>query len=321
LKSKSSLQGTWYFDYDRENRLVKATRLGFGPDAKRSVVYSYDALGRRVSRQERKTSRIEFIYDGMDVIQDRKSDGSGTSVVNYVNGLGIDDKLKQTTGTTTSYYLSDHLGSTVGLADQAGSITSQTIYDSFGNATGPLPTRYGYTGREYDEYTGLMYYRARFYDPQIGRFISEDPIGFGGGDINLYAYVGNNPINYKDPTGMVSAGFVITVVAILGEYALHTWLAIRAERFYPNKCDPKGRKKHCYVNCMSTRLHVFQPGVPTVFSLGHEGSTLIPSVFNGNFRNDLRESIGDMQANLYGQMNSIKVWRSCYSICMEYPAE
>jgi RHS repeat-associated protein len=63
-----------------------------------------------------------------------------------------------------------------------------------------MPTRYGYTGREYDEYTGLMYYRARFYDPQIGRFISEDPIEFEGG-INWYAYVDNDPINFIDPYG------------------------------------------------------------------------------------------------------------------------
>jgi RHS repeat-associated protein len=123
--------------------------------------------------------------------------------VNYINGPGIDNKLKQTTGSTTSYFLTDHLGSTVGLVDQSGSITSQTAYDSFGNATSQLPTRYGYTGREADEYTGLYYYRARFYDPQIGRFISEDPIGFSGG-INWYAYVNNNPIRFNDPFGLLT---------------------------------------------------------------------------------------------------------------------
>jgi RHS repeat-associated protein len=67
-----------------------------------------------------------------------------------------------------------------------------------------MPTRYGYTGREQDEYTGLYYYRARFYDPQIGRFISEDPIGFRGG-INWYAYVGNNPLGFTDPLGLMGA--------------------------------------------------------------------------------------------------------------------
>jgi RHS repeat-associated protein len=120
--------------------------------------------------------------------------------VNYINGPGIDDKLKQTIGSSASYFLQDHLGSTVGLVDQSGSITTQSSYDSFGNASGAMPTRYRYIGRELDEYTQLYYYHARFYDSQIGRFISEDPIGFGGGN-NWYVYVGNNPIKNFDPEG------------------------------------------------------------------------------------------------------------------------
>ena len=60
-----------------------------------------------------------------------------------------------------------------------------------------------FTGREYDSETGLYFYRARYYDPAIGRFISEDPIGFEGGDLNLYAYVRNNPVIYKDPHGTI----------------------------------------------------------------------------------------------------------------------
>src|SRR4030095_1176890 len=73
---------------------------------------------------------------------------------------------------------------------------------SFGNAnTGTNLTRYTYTGREFDSDTGLYYYRARWYDPQVGRFISEDPIGLAGG-INQFAYVGNNPQNGTDPSGL-----------------------------------------------------------------------------------------------------------------------
>ena len=120
--------------------------------------------------------------------------------------------------------MTDHLGSTVALTDANGAITSSTTYDSFGNAipkqaagsaassagnaassTGSavpnIATSYRYTGREYDEDTGLYYYRNRWYDPEIGRFISEDPIGFAGGDINLYGYVGNNPLSFTDPSG------------------------------------------------------------------------------------------------------------------------
>jgi len=94
------------------------------------------------------------------------------------------------------------LGSTTGLTDSNGVVTESASYDSFGRTiSSNLTTRYQYTGREYDEYTGLMFYRARFYDPQIGRFISEDPIGFAGG-INLFDYVKSNPVLYRDPTGL-----------------------------------------------------------------------------------------------------------------------
>jgi RHS repeat-associated protein len=199
MTSKNDSSGKWYYNYDAENRLVRATKFGMGSFASRSVVYQYDALGRRVVRQDKKNGRTEFTLDGLDVIQDRKSNGE---VVNYVNGLGIDDKLKVTSGTSSSYFLQDHLGSTVGMSDSQGNITESATYDSFGRViTSNLTTRYQYTRREYDEYTSLMFYRARFYDPQIGRFISEDPIEFDGG-VNWYAYVKNNPILFRDPLGL-----------------------------------------------------------------------------------------------------------------------
>ena len=202
LTSKTEGTAKWYYSYDRENRLMNAARFGgLMPRANESVIYQYDAFGRRVVRQDKKTGRTEFTHDGMDVLQDRKSNGE---VVNYVNSLGIDNKLKVTTGTTSKYFLTDHLGSTTGLTDSNGVVTESASYDSFGRTVSSnLTTRYQYTGREADEYTGLMFYRARFYDPQIGRFISEDPIGFRGG-INWYSYVENNPIQKRDPFGLES---------------------------------------------------------------------------------------------------------------------
>jgi len=68
---------------------------------------------------------------------------------------------------------------------------------------------YAYTGREWDKETGLYYYRARYYDPMEGRFISKDTISFSGGDVNLYGYVQNNPVNRTDPLGLfgITVGF------------------------------------------------------------------------------------------------------------------
>lgn len=87
-----------------------------------------------------------------------------------------------------------------------GNAIQRYEYDSFGNIKHTPHPRwitqsYTYTGREMDYETGLYYYRARYYDPKVGRFITKDPIGFGGSDVNLYVYVGNNPINLVDPTG------------------------------------------------------------------------------------------------------------------------
>src|SRR5207247_11056899 len=102
---------------------------------------------------------------------------------------------------TALYYETDHLGSTAALTNDKGHVVDEVTYDAFGNGTGSKETPYNYTGRERDPLTGLLFYRARWYDPQIGRFISEDPIGLSGG-INQFAYVGNSPQNATDPSGL-----------------------------------------------------------------------------------------------------------------------
>jgi hypothetical protein len=115
---------------------------------KQSVRYSFDALGRRVQRYVRGGSdNTKFIYDGPDIVMD---DDANTGITKYQNGPGIDNKLTVRQGSTVDYFLADHLGSTNGLADSTGAITSQTSYDSFGNQTGTLATRYGFTGRGHD---------------------------------------------------------------------------------------------------------------------------------------------------------------------------
>jgi RHS repeat-associated protein len=99
--------------------------------------------------------------------------------------------------------LGDNQGTVRNLIDDGGNLVEHLSYDSFGKLSNASTTgfRYGYTGREQDSETGLDYYRARYYDAGVGRFISEDPIGFAAGDSNIYRYVGNSPVNATDPSG------------------------------------------------------------------------------------------------------------------------
>ena len=102
--------------------------------------------------------------------------------------------------------LTDHQGSVRDVIDNDGVILNHITYDSFGNITSEsdaeVSFRFSYTGREFDEESGQYFYRARYYDAAIGRFVNEDPIGFAGGDTNLFRYVNNSPLNYVDPSGL-----------------------------------------------------------------------------------------------------------------------
>jgi len=195
LISKIDASGSWSYTWDYENRLKQAACSGGV-----TVNYAFDALGRRIQRSSSAGATTKFVYDGADVVRDLNADL--TVAVDYLNGPDIDNKLQQTAGGIASYFVTDHLGTTRALTDASGNVTSSLSYDSFGNViSGSTSTRYTYTGRETDFDTGLMYYRARWYDPRPSRFLSEDPIDLAGG-INLYAYVLNNPVKFKDPQGL-----------------------------------------------------------------------------------------------------------------------
>src|SRR5437588_4246182 len=193
LISKTEGAGTTQFQWNFENRLIQVVTPASG-----SVTYKYDALGRRIQSAPSNGVSTNFTYDGNDVAQDKTS----TNVITeYLNGPGIDNKIHLKTGSTLYYFAQDHLGSTTALTDSKGALVERQSYDAYGNSSGSTRTRYGYTGRERDSLTRVQYNRARFYDPQLGRFISEDPIGLAGG-INSFAYVGNNPVLYRDPSGL-----------------------------------------------------------------------------------------------------------------------
>ena len=127
----------------------------------------------------------------------------------------IDEPFIRQTGTGNEHYHTDALGSSLALSNSAGVAATTYTYEPFGRTTtaGSSGNSFQYTGRENDG-TGLSYYRARYYNPTLQRFVGEDPIGFGGGDTNLYAYVRNNPTNLIDPTG--EAVPLILILPVVG---------------------------------------------------------------------------------------------------------
>jgi len=129
-------------------------------------------------------------------------DATGALLARYTQGGGIDEPMAELRGGTTGYYQQDSLGSVTSMTGATGSQLSSDTYDSFGNLTnsaGSFINPFQYTGRDFDSQTGLRYYRARYYDSAIGRFISEDPAQAGD---DFYVYANDNPTNLVDPFGL-----------------------------------------------------------------------------------------------------------------------
>lgn len=182
-----------------------------GISGEASASFEYDPFGRRVSKTLGSTT-TDLLFDGANVALE--SEGEATSAL--LGGLRADQLFARTTASGTDSYLTDRLGSTIALADEAGEVTTSYTYEPFGQPTAAGATNdnpYQFTGRENDG-TGLQYNRARYYDFGTGRFISRDPAGFEGSGSNLYWYGNGDPIDYVDPTG--EASIVITVPDPLG---------------------------------------------------------------------------------------------------------
>ena len=165
----------------------------------------------------------------------------------YSHGERVDETLVvEQIGIGDFFYHADHLGSVRLLTDDTGAVANTYEYDAYGRVIASSETiaqPYGFTGRERDQESGLYYYRARYYDPVAGRFVSEDPIGLRGGS-NTYAYVGGNPIMYVDPLGLLRWPQDIYDDAVD---------AAEGSRFPEPYNGPQGAYRHCVASCESAR--------------------------------------------------------------------
>ena len=206
---RSGGAGTTTYTWDPQDRLVQVSITpAQGPST--TVTFAYDHRGRRVRKTVSQTGSVpvvtDYVYDEDDVIlivETPQAPEATPTITRVVHGPDVDEPLWLDQDGQLFVLHADALGSVRLVTDAAQTLVERTAYTSFG-----VPARTGtgvrhpfaFTGREWDGEIGLYYYRARYYDPEVGRFLSRDPLGLAAGP-NLYVYAENSPTNAIDPSG------------------------------------------------------------------------------------------------------------------------
>ena len=204
----SSTGDTWTYGYDAQNQMISAVETDGSGNVLVQAGYVYDPFGNRVEETVTDgsgTTVTRYAYDAQGQTLWATFDGSGNLETRYINAPGLDQVVAQVGASGTGWLLTDHLGSTRLVVNSQGNVLDQLSYSSFGTATDANPS-YGelfqFTGWQYDVVTGLNYVHAPYYDPVTGTWMQQDPLGFAAGDPNLTCYVGNDPTNETDPSGL-----------------------------------------------------------------------------------------------------------------------
>ena len=182
------------YAYDAENFMTSGN----------GATIEYDAAGRlfqTIPSGQSVGRKMLYAGDRMIAIYDE----SGNLAHRWMGGAGVDEMLarRPAAGTARRFFVTDERGSVVAVTDDSGNVVKINTYDSFGrqganNGGG----RFRYTGQMWSNNVGMHYYKARWYNHELGRFMQADPIRYGDG-MNMYAYVGGDPVNYTDPSGLV----------------------------------------------------------------------------------------------------------------------
>ena len=250
------------YTFDDENRLNDVvTSAG-------DWTYEYDALGNRFAANDN-GQQTEYLLDPTGLVNViGEYDGLGSLIANYTYGVGLTSRVDVS---GVAYFDFDALGSTVGLTGLVGSPLNSYSYLPFGRQLGVFETianQFTFVGQlgVMEESNGLDFMRARYYLPVEGRFISEDPIGFLGGDINLYQYVSSDPVNFVDPIGLLTGPQIMCGVANVMYDALCLLTGPAAfecgvgSTFYFADCDNKENFPDIPPPCHTAQCHF--PPVP-----------------------------------------------------------
>lgn len=201
LLSKSGNGISMTLTWNGLGQLASVTRNGV------VTTFGYDGLGRRVRKTVNGVTKY-FLHDGDNLVLQLDANGNRELEFSYYPGVDQPHAVRRSSDGAMFYYTTELPGHVTGLVNSANQVVNSYSYTPFGTAIDSVEQvaqPFRFTGREYDRETGLYYYRARYYDPGVGRFISEDPIGLAGG-INVYAYAGNDPLNATDPFGLSPMG-------------------------------------------------------------------------------------------------------------------